>query len=39
LTDNILLVVANEVVGKIDAGLCLLVGLTHDDTENDLQEL
>ena len=33
------LLVANEIVGKIDAGLCLLVGITHDDTETDLHEL
>lgn len=31
--------VSEEIVGKIDAGLCLLVGLTHDDTEKELQEL
>ena len=34
-----LFAVANELVGSIQAGLCLLVGLTHDDTEKDLQDL
>lgn len=34
-----LFTVANELVGKIDAGLCLLVGLTHEDTEKDLEEM
>jgi D-aminoacyl-tRNA deacylase len=27
--------VSGEVIGKIDKGLVLLVGVTHDDTEND----
>ena len=27
--------VAGEVVGEIDFGLVLLVGITHDDTEED----
>ena len=31
--------VSNALVGSIDAGLCLLVGLTHEDTEKDLEEL
>ena len=29
--------VDNEVTGSIDLGLCLLVGITHDDTEEDLK--
>ena len=31
--------VSDALVGSIDAGLCLLVGLTHEDTEKDLEEL
>lgn len=30
-------VVDEEIVGKIDSGLVLLVGITHDDTEKDVQ--
>ncbi len=29
--------VSGEVTGSIDRGLCLLIGITHDDTEDDLQ--
>jgi D-tyrosyl-tRNA(Tyr) deacylase len=31
--------VAGEVVGEIDAGLCVLVGVTHDDTEATARKL
>lgn len=31
--------VNSEIVGSIDAGLCLLVGLTHEDTEKDLNTM
>jgi len=31
--------VDGEVVGAIDAGLCILVGVTHDDTPADAQKL
>ena len=29
--------VSGEVTGSIDRGLCLLIGITHDDTEDDLK--
>ena len=31
--------VAGEVVGSIEAGLCVLVGVTHDDTEAQARKL
>lgn len=31
--------VAGELVGSIDAGLCVLVGVTHDDTETTARKL
>ena len=31
--------VAGEVVGEIGAGLCVLVGVTHDDTPSDAAKL
>lgn len=31
--------VANEITGQIDSGLVVLVGITHDDTEEDLDVL
>ena len=31
--------VAGEVVGEIGVGLCVLVGVTHDDTEGDARKL
>lgn len=31
--------VSEELVGSIQAGLCLLVGIFKDDTEKDLQDL
>ena len=29
--------VSGEITGSIERGLCLLIGITHDDTEEDLQ--
>jgi D-aminoacyl-tRNA deacylase len=29
--------VDNEITGSIERGLCLLIGITHDDTEEDLR--
>ena len=29
--------VDGEITGEIDRGLCLLIGITHDDTEDDLK--
>lgn len=29
--------VSGEITGSIDRGLCLLIGITHDDTEDDLK--
>src|SRR3954467_10155843 len=31
--------VGGEIVGRIDGGLCILVGVTHDDTPADAEKL